>query len=534
MDPLIQYDHFYTNAEIDAFANELAERYPDLCRFGSLGTSREGQAIPLLTLTDFATGVPEDRPGFVIHAGIHAHEPASAHGALYTALQLAENHPKNDLLARVAFYITPRLCPDASEFCIKTSTRVRSRTDFENRESNVVYPEDIDGNGLILTIRQEHPDGNLVLDEEEPRLLVQRRADSSGPFYRTFPEGLIFDWDGGDRILQGGLQSFIPDPTLAGGGNYDWNRNWSYNWKPEQTGAGDYPFSEPELKQFADFLFGHSRIFAVLGYHCGHESVIRPPASGSRSDLHPEDDRLIEELAQIGVACTHTPILPLVTDDSPGKGGHSLDTIYHHLGVLGLELELGTVTNDAGLTTEEFLEWKDGDADRWNRRLLAWWDERRRPEPLFEPWQPFDHPQLGRVEIGGWHYTAWDNPLVSALEPTLEGCHRFTLELAERHPHVRVDRIERTDTGLSVSVANRGQLPTNVTRRGRDLHRMRPVEVRLSVEGESLPGQRIDHLTSGSEAVVDFSCGGGPAELIVDGGSGGRVRQQVDPLDKAG
>lgn len=537
--PSIQYDHFYTYDEIDAFLGDLVDTYPDLCRIGSLGASREGRPIQLLTLTDFSTGDPDDRPTFVIHAGIHAHEPASAHGALYTALNLVQEHTPEGLLSRLTFYIVPRLCPDATEFCIATSTRIRSRTDLENRDPNVVYPEDIDGNGLILTIRQDHSDGNLMIDPEEPRLLIDRTDDASGPFYRTFPEGLINDWDGGDHVLQGGLQSFIPSKAeLAGGGNYDWNRNWPYNWKPEQIGAGDYPFSELELRHFADFLFGQPRIFAVLGYHCGHASVVRPPASGSRADLDPDDDRLIEELAQIGVECTGTAIFPLVTDENKGKGGHSLDTIYHHLGVLGFELELGTVTNNAGLTTEEFLEWKEGDRERWDRQLLAWWDERGRPEPLFEPWREFNHPQFGKVQIGGWHYTAWDNPLVSALEPMLEGCHRFTLELSKRHPSVVIEKLSVKSTDdvarVTVEVASRGQLPTNVTKKGKSLKRRAPVRLRFRPsEGvEFIEGGEITdlgHLATGDAsrtAEWTLSTDGEErnvlGELYIEGGTSGR------------
>ncbi len=540
--PEIQYDHFYTYAEIDAFCASLADAYPDLCHLGSIGSSREGRAIQLLTLTDFTSGKAENRPAFVIHGGIHAHEPASAHAPLYTALRLLQDHESNGLLSRVAFYIVPRLCPDASEFCIATSTRVRSRTDFDNREANVVYPEDINDDGLILTIRQEHPIGGLIVDPEEPRLLVKRQPDSPGPYYRVFPEGYVFDWDGGDHILQGGLQSFIPSTReLAGGRTFDWNRNWPYNWRPEQIGAGDYPFSELELRHFADFLFSHSRIFAILGYHCGHASVIRPPASGSRDDLDPEDDRLIEELAQIGVKHTGTHILPLVTKDNPGKGGHSLDTIYHHLGVLGLELELGTVTNNAGLTTEEWLRWEDGDADRWNRRLLAWWDERGQPEPLFESWHEFDHPQLGEVEIGGWHYTAWDNPLVSALEEMLEGCHRFTLELAGRHPHVVIDslevnRIDDTTCRISLGIANQGNLPTHVTNRGKALDRVRSVYIELDPEDDvHVTERRIEagHLEAGSSCRFEWTATSVHraetiGDLVIDGGTGGVVNRRVD------
>ena len=68
------------------------------------------------------------------------------------------------------------------------------------------------------------------------------------------------------------------------------------------------------------------------------------------------------------------------------------------------------------------------------RRLMAWWDNGGHRQPLFEPWQPFDHPQLGKVELGGFLYTALDNPLLSELEPTLEAAYEFTIAHARKHP----------------------------------------------------------------------------------------------------
>ena len=117
-----------------------------------------------------------------------------------------------------------------------------SRTDFCNRESNAVYPEDVNGDGLILTLRQEHPDGEFVADPADPRLLVQRSSGSRGPYYRTFPEGYIHDWDGSDQIRIAGFDGLPDTPSrhYPPGRSFDWNRNWSYGWRPEgeQQGAG--------------------------------------------------------------------------------------------------------------------------------------------------------------------------------------------------------------------------------------------------------------------------------------------------------
>ena len=83
--PVLPFRHFFTYQELQAFLERLCVARPGLCRLSSLGRSREGREIPLLTVTDFASGAPEDRPAYLIHGNIHASELAGSHAALYTA-----------------------------------------------------------------------------------------------------------------------------------------------------------------------------------------------------------------------------------------------------------------------------------------------------------------------------------------------------------------------------------------------------------------------------------------------------------------
>ena len=555
--PVVQFDHFYSYKEIDGFLRALADTFPNLCRIESIGRSLEGRDTHLLTLTDFTSESPEERPGYVIHAGIHAHEVASAHAALHIAKRLLEEHTRDGLLSRVTFFILPRLSPDGSEFCLTTSTRVRSRTDFCNRESNAIYPEDLNGDGQILTVRQEHPDGEFVADPADPRLLVRRNSDSPGPHYRTFPEGYIHDWDGDDRIRIAGFDAFLTHrPDITAGRSFDWNRNWSYGWRPEgeQQGAGDYPFSELAMRQFVEFLHRHPKIFGMVGYHCGHPSVIRPPASGAREELDADDDIALEELAQLGAELTGFPALPLVEMHwarrrDRGKGGHSLDFAYHHLGVLAVEIELGTVMNAAGLTTENYLSWtSQADEDRWMRRLMEWWDSGGQRHPLFEPWQPFEHAQLGRVELGGFLYTVLDNPLLPELPPTLEAAYQFTIAHARSHPwlvveNLHVQRFDDSICRIRLRVANRGDLPTHLTNKGKALRRIRPVRARFSpAHGVTMlsaaQSEQLGHLAAvtGSQIVEWFvsapSSPGTDAQILgqlhIAGGTGNDIKRTVE------
>jgi hypothetical protein len=83
--PAIQHDHYYTYAELTTVVRELAAAYPELCELGSLGKSREGREIWLLTLCDKATGAAETKPAYLAYGNIHASEPTGVQCALHNA-----------------------------------------------------------------------------------------------------------------------------------------------------------------------------------------------------------------------------------------------------------------------------------------------------------------------------------------------------------------------------------------------------------------------------------------------------------------
>ena len=216
--PQLPFDDFLNYDELTRYLAALQESRPEMCRLGSIGQSRDGRDIPLLTIGDCATSDPDQRPAFLIQGNIHAGELAGSHAALFTAQRLLEDAAASQLLARVTFHIVPRLNPDGAERVVKTTERIRSRTDHSAAVPNRLAPEDVDGDGQILQMRMEHPDGEFARDPQDERLLVQRRADSEAPFYRVFPEGIIHDWDGGDDIQVGAAASTgtATGPTTGG------------------------------------------------------------------------------------------------------------------------------------------------------------------------------------------------------------------------------------------------------------------------------------------------------------------------------
>ncbi|HCU37184.1 MAG TPA: hypothetical protein DGT21_17615 [Armatimonadetes bacterium] len=540
--PKLQFDHFFDYQELTEYVTALAAARPDFVSLSSIGTSREGRDIHLLTITDSSTGPAEDKPAYLIHGNIHATELAGTHASLYTARQLLASRTTSELLKRTAFYIIPRINPDGGEFVVKTSGSIRSRTDRSERVPNTLYQEDVNGDGLILTMRLPHPNGPFVADAEDSRLLIRRRHDSRPPFFRTLPEGLIHGWDGTDNI------------SVEGRG-FDWNRNWSYDWRPEpeQYGAGDFPFSEVEMRAMAEFLFSHPNLYAVLGYHTGPNAVLRPPSTGSDTDLDEGDVRVMQELADIGSEHTGFPVIPVIKYRRDGGRdinlrGHFHNFGYQHLGLFVFEFELGIMMNSAGISTKDIFAVKtEREHEALVRRTLKWWDRQKKRDTLFEPWTRCDHPQLGAVEIGGLLSRHLYNPTLPDLERIAEKTCKFTLEHAARHPRVVVEdaRAERVGDGVyrvRARIANRGEFPTHVSNRGKGLRRLQGVRVEFRpAEGVTLlseSGHRtlghLGGLTDGRELewfVSTDGDAGALCELRVLGGAGGNASVSIGAAD---
>ncbi len=535
----LSFQNFLSFDEVSDFAEALAEAYPGLCKLSSIGKSREGREILLLTITDFSSGSPDDKPAYLIHGNIHAAELAGSHAALYTAKRLLSDFSSGGLLSKIAFYIVPRLNPDGAEYAVSASGPVRSRTERSSPEPNTLYPEDLNGDGLILTMRQKHPDGAFVADPDEPRLLIRRKAGSKGPFYRLMVEGNIYGWDGSDRIS-------------ADGRSLDWNRNWSYDWRPEpeQPGAGDFPFSEKEMRCLAEFMHEKTNLFSVLGYHTGPAAILRPPSTGTDSDLDENDVSVMEDMARLGSEITGFPVYPVVKyhkdrDRDINLRGHFHNFGYHHLGLFVFEIELGTIYNSAGISTEKQFGARDDEEDEENlKRVLRWWEEKKGGwDLLFKNWESYRHKQLGPVEIGGFVKRTAANPSLSDLEAIAEKTYRFTVEHASRHPWIILEDVDVYQAAENIfriraRIANRGELPTNISAKGGKLDKLRGVRVEFTPsEGVRLLSSRghfdLGHLDKISASrtvewfVKAFAGAGELCRISVLGGAGGNAFRTV-------
>ena len=276
--PDVAFDRFYRYDELTEILQGWAEEQPELVRVESIGTSYEGRDIWLATVTNFETGADLDKPALLVEANIHALEVTGCTAALHLIDKLLRGHGSDPKVTRCldtrVFYIVPRLNPDGAELAladkpkfVRSSVRPYPRLD----EQDGLYEEDIDGDGRILMMRIEDPNGAWKAHPDDPRLLTPRDADEGpedGTFYRLLWEGLIRNYDG--------IQIKVA-PPLEG---LDLNRNFPVEWKPEgeQYGAGPFPLSEPETRAHMEAIVARPNITGYISYH----TFSRRPSSALR------------------------------------------------------------------------------------------------------------------------------------------------------------------------------------------------------------------------------------------------------------
>jgi len=475
--PTVDYSRLLDHQAVNDFLTSLAKARPKLATMTELAVSPEGRSLPLLVVTDRTTGEADHKPGYLLHANIHAHELTTTTVALQIAADLVagagQDKPITELLRRVAFYIVPRLCPDGAEHAVTTGQSERSRNHVLRRP-NALHQADVDGDGQIGWMRWQDPDGELVLHPDDPRLMVRREPNDEGPFYRMMAEGRIEQYDGGT--------------IRSGDRRVDFNRQWPASWQPEhiQGGAGDFPFAEPEMEAIGRFVIGHPNLFAMMGLHTGGNGVLRPSATADDDELPAGDVQVMKDVGEAGAELCGFELYSVRdycrTYSSDARlRGHFTDWAYQHMGALTFEIELGNLHNSAGLTTAAWRDASPAERERLHVDTLRW--SEANDYPSFLPWRPFEHPELGPVELGGWIRPRLANPALPHLAHIAEGCSRFVQHHASLAPRLEL-RAEAEAVGgptwrIRAVVANRGGLPTNILDVGRKLGHVEGVRMGL-------------------------------------------------------
>jgi murein tripeptide amidase MpaA len=463
----IGFDRYLTYSEVTDYLRKTAEAYPDLADLESAGKSYEGRDIWALTLTNKKTGCAKKKPALYVDGNIHAGEVTGSMVALYLIDYLVDNYGKDEevtyLLDTRTFYVLPRVNPDGAELYLTTPTLLRSSVrvwpDEEVDDLPGLHREDVDGDGMILQMRvRDDNRGEWKVSEKDPRLMVPRRpGERKGPFYRIYPEGYVKDYEGEPIEVQ--------KPRFG----LDLNRNFPSNWDTKVPGGGDFAGSEPEARTIIEFIVKHPNIGGIQALHTSGGFFYRNPCQYPEDKMDPQDLKATRE-----IACEGTRVSGYPDVKSPNRSTLT-EWAYEHKGIIAYTTELWNRYARAGI---DFLEWQKATdpakREEYNVKLLEW-NDRELAGKGFKDWTPFEHPQLGPVEIGGW-----DPKFCSQNPPPFllkQECHKNTLWIL-RHaaslPEVHITSLKVEDVDgcvkkVTAVVENFGYLPTSVTNKAKEL-----------------------------------------------------------------
>ncbi|HOI63312.1 MAG TPA: M14 family metallopeptidase [Mesotoga sp.] len=489
--PLVEgvfdWAHYFTYEETVYWCLKWAEDYPDLVDVYTVGESFLGIPIYQITITNKATGKDTDKPGMFVSGNRHSGEITARTATLLFAYTLLDGYGKDPeitaLVDKNTYYIRPTENPDGGQLYLTTPYSLRSTVRPQDNDGDGKFDEDpgkdLDGDGLITKIRVYVGEGmgDYIIDPRDPegRMMTSVGAGK------------------GNYILQGGPWSQSEGYDLDGDGltgedgpgGLDLHRNYPENWRPmteatgrgyTQSGAGEYPLSEPEIRSMFLFLVTHPNITAMNSMDTAVPMHLRPPSSSRvEESMYYSDNAYFAKFDAEGKALsgyanagdvfwTYQNLWAVYFGGGVLAGsplfGHGPDFGYFQLGAIWYGDELW------GNVYDYIYDFNgDGAVDDWD---WLWVQDNVKgyEDKIFLPWKIVSHPTLGAVEVGGTNpkFFSTNPPAGMYLELAVEAQNRFNMMLAKSLPELVFEEVnvKANDDGtrtITATVANIGVLP---------------------------------------------------------------------------
>lgn len=495
-DGVVNWNRYYSTDETNEIMRQFSDLYPDLTNMYSIGKSYQRADLYVMEVTNFNTGLPSDKPAIYIDGNLHSGELTGSAVTMYMMGYLLNNYGTDDRVTKLldtrTFYFRPKFNPDGSDLALFKNVSLRSSVKpFDNDRDGTADedpPDDLDGDGVTTQMRFPDPDGRWKMHPSDPRIMIRREPDETGgPFYSVVSEGIDNDGDG--RLNEDGT------------GGLDLNRNFPRNWEPQylQSGAGAFPLSEPETYAALKFLDEKKNVCLIVHNHTAGGFVFRLPSTADPSTFPPDDLSLIIELSDSYTDLTGRVVRRSYTSPETHRYGTLISWGYWDRGIIGWVPEYWPgFDNDL-----------DGDGNTDQVETLNYLSDNLDGR-YFTQWTPYEHPEFGLVEIGGFHrmYVRQNSP-PELLEAECALQVPWMLHLSEQTPllemsepavtHVSGDTYE-----VSVTVTNTGVMPTNLTDRAIIAELIYPVSAEIMLIGAELsdgrPRIELGHL-AGSRPV---------------------------------
>lgn len=430
------FNRLHTYEEIADLLKGYASAYPKWTKLESIGKSMQGRDLWMITINNPATGPELSKPAMYIDGNTHANEVQGAEAAFYTVDYLLKNYGRlprvTEMMDRSVFYVLPVVNPDGRTLWFKGP----SDADFprtvmvpvdDDRDGKLDEDgfDDVDGDGYVTEMRKKVPmgQGTHRMDPKDPRLLVLVEPGELGDWIQIGKEG--FDNDGDGRVNEDTI------------GYVDPNRTWGFSWEPEyvQAGAGKYPLAIPETRAIATWVLEHPNVVVVQSYHNNGQMILRGPGAKADPPYPAQDLKVYDLLGKEGEKLLPGYRYLISWKDLYTVHGATTDHFYNVMGALAFTNEMYNPPADfdknGDVSQAEMMKFND---------LLSlgrqWVD-----------WKPYDHPQYGPIEVGGFKRDVGRVPEGWALEDETHRSNAFMLFNAYHLPRLSIGEATVTPVG---------------------------------------------------------------------------------------
>lgn len=487
----LRFDHYYDYDQLVEAMKALNKAYPGLSKMELVGKSEEGREIWAIIINNPKTGADSEKPGVYVDGNIHGNEIQAGEVCLYLANTLLTKYEENEKVKKVVdknvFYIIPSVNVDGRYHFFKdpntpSSNRGLRRPKDDDGDGlfDEDFPDDLDGDGNICTMRKKDPNGQYRADPGDPRIMVRVKPGEKGEYTMLGQEGIDNDGDG--RINEDSE------------GYVDPNRNWGYHWAPNyvQRGSGDFPFSGVGIRAIAEFILRHENIVMVWAFHNSGGMILRGPSTKAEGEFPRGDLDVYDYLGQNSENIVPGYQYLIAWKDLYSTYGdfdnftNNLVGTYGFVGEL-FQSESQTYKKDQPKKQEEEEPSRFERNVEDDREQLKFNDHVALGE-LYTDWKPYKHPVYGDIEIGGWVKMSSRLPHPFMLPDLVHRNAMAVIFSAEQTPEVKMEVFEKKemDKGLyrvRVRLSNTGAMPSITYQTIK--HKLYPQDI-LKVSGDNI------------------------------------------------
>jgi hypothetical protein len=526
----------------------------DLATMTSAGTTLGGREVWVVTVGAMSGPDLDTRPGVLVVGNLEGDHLVGSHLALDALRYILDNRDDEDvkrMLDTQVLYFFPRLNPDGAEVyfaSVKAARKTNALPWDEDNDGRLDEdgPDDLNGDGLITVMRVADPGGAYMIDPSDERAL--KRADASkgeAGAFKVYFEGIDNDGDG--FINEDGPGGVDLNRNFQHAYPY-WQGDAGPHMVSEVESRAVMDFAIAHRNIAAVLTFGQTdnlvtppdsrgqvasaKVMALPGFAAASNAEVfskgvfsagatsgrgrggggrgggggswlrgaqpgrdNDPSSGTRPAMTVATQDQVYFKAVSDAYREITGIRNVPVHRTPE--GAFFDYGYFHFGVPSFSTPGwglpggGPASGSSSAVARAGGQSRPGansESSAGDASLLAAFDSAG--IDAFVDWTPFDHPELGDVEIGGFAPYVTVNPPADQLTSLGEKHGQFLVKLAGMLPRVQIVETEVEAHGggvftVKATVENAGFFPTS-TQHGVRSRSVGPTFLQIQVDPEAI------------------------------------------------